>query len=328
MTVARASLPAVAARRATAGLSEWSAWRATFRSACLVALVLHACVALAAVLLLPICSPRKGLVVQRTTRRFAQRALAVLKIRVTVAGRVPNRPSLLACNHLSWIDILIAHVCFPGAAFVAKSEVATWPVLGSIGRLANTVFVNRTRKRDVLQTLPALRETLAHRHVVLFAEGTTTDGSFTLPFKSSLFESAVSAAVPVVPVALRIAAPSGSTDVRQLVCWVGDASLLSHIPVLAGLRAVHVSLRIGDAVPTSVPDDVVSVPHAKPSRLRKQIARAAHQAVSRTACERGARHGMMAAAPKLTEQQLQFLSSDRRHDTLVGRENRISQRTL
>jgi 1-acyl-sn-glycerol-3-phosphate acyltransferase len=327
MTVATASLSAVTARRATARPSEWSAWRAAFRSACLVALVLDACLVLAVVLLVPISSSRKGLFVQRTTRRFAQRALAVLNVRVTVAGRVPNRPTLLACNHLSWIDILIAHVCFPEAAFVAKSEVATWPVLGSVGRLANTVFVNRARKRDVLQTLPVLRETLAHRHVVLFAEGTTTDGSCTLPFKSSLFESAVSAAVPVVPVAIRIRAPSDS-DTRALVCWVGEASLLSHIAMLAGVRAVHVALRIGDAVPTSVPDDVVSVPHAKPSRLRKQIARAAHLTVSRTACERGPLHYAMAAVPKLTEQQLQFLASDRRHDTLVGRENCVSQRTL
>lgn len=281
-TASRSSLPAAPRD------PGWSAWRAFWKSACLVPLLGNTCVRLAAAHVVPVSPTRKRFMIQQATRQFAKRALAVLQVRVTVAGRVPDRPSLLACNHLSWIDILIAHVCFPDAAFVAKSDVAAWPIVGSVSRLANTVFVNRTRKRDLLRALPRLSETLAHRHVVLFAEGTTTDGSCTLPFKSSLFESAVHAAVPVVPVAMRVVAPHGLAHVRTHVCWTGETSLLSHIPMLAGLRAVHVTIRIGDAVPASVTDNVVSVPHAKPSSLRKRIARAAHRMVSETARERDA----------------------------------------
>ncbi len=212
--------------------------------------------------------------VRRITVSCSRAILQVLDIRVQVVGRPNSTPALLACNHLSWLDILVMHTVFPAADFIAKDDVADWPIIGPAARAVGTVFVARNRKRDLLRAIPAVATTMQDHGVVLFAEGTTTDGSHTLPFKSSLFESAVRARVPVVPVSLRAIVPAGAPSVRTHVAWWGSATLLEHLPRVAGLPYVTFVVRVGD------PLRAMSAP-------RKLLGRAAHHAVARQAGHTG-----------------------------------------
>lgn len=246
----------------------WSAARAAARLLLLGVLLLGAAGLLAVCRVFVIPSTRKT--VRGITLRCSRAALRVLDIRVQVIGRPCSTPALLACNHLSWIDILVMHTVFPEASFIAKDDVGEWPIIGMAARGLNTVFIARNRKRDLLRAIPAIASTMRDRCVVLFAEGTTTDGSCTLPFKTSLFESAARAHVPVVPVSLRAFVPAGAPSVRTHVAWCGDTTLLTHLPLVAGLPSVSFVVRLGD------PLRAMSAP-------RKRLGRAAYRAVARQA---------------------------------------------
>src|SRR5581483_7112528 len=111
------------------------------------------------------------------TLRYCRMLCRLLRIRVRVAGAPPlHRPTLVLCNHVSWLDIVVISAICP-VAFVAKREVASWPLVGVTARLMGTVFVDRARRHAT----PAVNAAIARRlregdPVVLFAEGTSSDG--------------------------------------------------------------------------------------------------------------------------------------------------------
>lgn len=177
-----------------------------------------------------------------TTRWLCRAVLRLIGVRAALVGASPPPAALLVANHIGWIDIvsLLAHV---DCTFVAKREVAEWPVVGWFARRLGVVFVDRTRKRDLLQAIPAVAAALAQgRRVLLFPEGTTGDGRQLLPFKSAMLEAAVRARVPIVPIA--VGATARDADAGAL-CWLGEESLLANLPRLHSLRDVRVTLRIG-----------------------------------------------------------------------------------
>jgi lyso-ornithine lipid O-acyltransferase len=105
-------------------------------------------------------------------------------------GVVRNQPVLVVANHVSWLDITVLSAVAP-VSFVAKKEVAGWPFAGTLARLQRTVFVDRERRISVGDTASEIMERLAGGDaVVLFAEGTSSDGNRVLPFKTSLFAAA------------------------------------------------------------------------------------------------------------------------------------------
>lgn len=107
-------------------------------------------------------------------------------LKVTVKGEPScRRPLLIVSNHISWLDIVVLSSRVP-VTFVAKSEVAGWPVLGRLARLQHTVFVDRERKlKSRMAAEEMARRMLAGHAVVLFAEGTSSDGSAVLPARRS-----------------------------------------------------------------------------------------------------------------------------------------------
>ena len=111
----------------------------------------------------------------------------LLQIRVRVTGeRVHDRPALFISNHVSWADILVIGSIVP-VAFVSKSEVADWPLVGTTARLQRTVFVDRSRRHQTGDAIAEIVKRLADgTSVVLFAEGTSSDGNRVLPFRSAL----------------------------------------------------------------------------------------------------------------------------------------------
>lgn len=175
-------------------------------------------------------------------------ACAIVGIRVRVDGVAAAPPLLIAANHISWLDISVLGSVLP-VSFVAKAEVAGWPVVGTLARLQRTVFIDRTRRSQTASATEAIAARVGRGDVmVLFAEGTTGDGNRVLPFRSALLGAARAASgsglITVQPVAITYTAihgvPIGRVD-RPMIAWYGDMELAGHFLKLimtGGLDAV------------------------------------------------------------------------------------------
>lgn len=147
-----------------------------------------------------------------------------------------GRPVIYVCNHTSWLDVLVLGAQLD-ACFIAKTEVGTWPLIGWIARLGRTAFTSRQRTRTAGER-DAMRERLhAGDSLILFPEGTSSDGSRVMPFRSaflSLAEAPTGAAnrPPLVqPVSLvfdRLAGMPVGRSNRAVFAWYGDMDLASH----------------------------------------------------------------------------------------------------
>lgn len=247
--------------------SAWTAHLlASGRVAALIATSLVAGALCAAALGMERIAPKLGSRARRIVARGWARSLArILGMRVRVEGVAPAAPCLLVSNHLSYVDV-IALWCATSGNFVAKSEVASWPLVGLLGRIAQTLFIDRGRKRDVACVLDAMERTFARgESVILFAEGTSTGGDRVLPFKSSLFEAPLRGGRPVACASLAYATRRGAPPAERAVCWWGDMTFGDHVYALLKLRGFDATLRLA-AEPVAGSD-------------RKELARHAHAAV-------------------------------------------------
>lgn len=190
---------------------------------------------------------------------FHRLALWALGIRLHVHGRpVAERPLLLAANHASWIDISAYGSVMP-LSFVAKREVGTWPLIGFFARLQRSVFIDRTRRRSTADQADSIGRRLADGDaIMLFPEGTTSDGNQVLPFRSALFGAARAAldeagveVVIVQPVAIAythmVGLPLGRSG-RSKVSWVGDQDLAPHARELLAASDFDVSIVFGEPI--------------------------------------------------------------------------------
>ena len=131
----------------------------------------------------------------------AKRILRRISIPVTAHGPVPNG-GLIVSNHLSYLDVLPFAAVVP-CAFVSKQEVRDWPFLGFLATLSNSIYVDRARGAQTVEAGSEIELTLAGGlAVVLYPEGTSTDGTAMLPFRPPLFEPAVRAGAPVTAAAI------------------------------------------------------------------------------------------------------------------------------
>lgn len=199
----------------------------------------------------------------RWLQRTCRRALRALGVGVATTGRAP-RGAVVAANHLGYLDILVLAAQAP-CVFVAKREVRGWPVFGWFARRAGTRFIDRTRRADVARAAAEFAPVIAAGHnLVLFLEGTSTDGSAVLPFRSSLLEPVATAGWPAVPVAMTYVVPAPHTAAHE-VCWWGDMTLAPHVLNLAGLPRIDATVAWGEPV--------------APAADRKALARALHAGV-------------------------------------------------
>jgi 1-acyl-sn-glycerol-3-phosphate acyltransferase len=158
--------------------------------------------------------------------RWSRFACRVLGIRAMTRGSMPQI-GLLVCNHLSYLDILVLSSIQP-CVFVAKRDVAGWPLFGWLARAAGTIFIDRERRLSSSKVIGLVRNAIAGGSVVvLFPEGTSSDGSTVLPFKSALLESAVQLRCPVTSASIQYALDDGS--VADEVCYWRDMTLVPHL---------------------------------------------------------------------------------------------------
>jgi 1-acyl-sn-glycerol-3-phosphate acyltransferase len=169
-------------------------------------------------------------------------SLAALDIQVTVEG-VPPTSGLIVSNHLSYLDIVVYSSVLP-CAFVSKAEVSRWPVFGQFADDGGTIFVQREDRTALRSTnqqvIEYLKDGIA---VVLFPEGTTTDGSHVLRFHSSMLQPAIDAGVAVVPCAISYEVTEGT---EGDVAWWGDMTLGPHAWKLLGKRTVQAKVVFGE----------------------------------------------------------------------------------
>lgn len=196
---------------------------------------------------------------RRLPRLFHRIACRMIGLRVHVHGRIDaRRPLMLVANHVSWKDIL-ALGSVADVVFVAKAEVRQWPVFGVLARLQKTIFVEREQKRAAGQQASEIGSRLADGEiVVLFPEGTTSDGNRLLEIKSSLFGAAASAVpqsptgtVHVQPVALaytRVHGMAMGRYHRPIAAWPGDIALVPHLLGVLREGALDVDLVFGETI--------------------------------------------------------------------------------
>lgn len=190
----------------------------------------------------------------------------VLGLRVHVQGQVATqRPLLIASNHISWTDVMVIG-SLADVAFIAKSDVAGWPIFGALAKLQRTVFVERDRKGKSGDQAGEIAGRLAGNDVVvLFAEGSTGDGNHLLPFKSTLFGAARLAlghgnaeTVYIQPVALAYTRLHGMPMGRQhrvVASWIGDADLVPHLLMLLREGAMDVEVQFGQPMAFTAASD-------------------------------------------------------------------------
>ena len=160
---------------------------------------------------------------------WALAMLAKLAIKLVVKGVPPvHGPLLLASNHISWLDIVVLHAA-RHCRFVSKSELRHWPLIGMLAAGAGTLFIERESRRDAMRVVHHMAERLqAGDMLAIFPEGTTSNGVDLLPFHANLFQAAIAAQAPVLPVALRF--EDDASGLRSLApCYIGDDTLVGSI---------------------------------------------------------------------------------------------------
>ncbi|MFT8244021.1 lysophospholipid acyltransferase family protein [Roseomonas sp. BN140053] len=171
-------------------------------------------------------------------------------LRVEVTGAAPAGPrTLFLSNHSSWLDILVLGGTLE-ACFVSKAEVGKWPVVGTVARLGRTVFVSRARGRTGTEAHEMSDRLAAGDSLILFPEGTSSDGTRVLPFRSS-FLAVAEAAEHIQPVSVgydRLGnLPAGRRD-RSVFAWYGDMDVGRHAWRLARRPGARVTVLLHEPV--------------------------------------------------------------------------------
>ncbi len=198
--------------------------------------------------LLPGPSDRRRAPLRRkVARAWGRGMMFALRIRIECEGTPPPPGALLVANHLSYLDIPALNSIVP-AVFVAKAEVKGWPVWGFLSNAADTVFVNRAAKRDILRVRSEMTRALARGDIVaVFPEATSTAGRTIIPFRPPLLADAAATRTPVHWVTLSYRTPPGEPSAQSRLCWWGDVGFLPHLAGVMALKRASCTVRFGDA---------------------------------------------------------------------------------
>lgn len=177
----------------------------------------------------------------------------ILGLKIEVWGEPAPGPVLIVSNHISWLDVVVLGAQAP-VTFVAKNEVAGWPLLGFLARRSGTLFVARSSLRATAGLVRAVAGRLdLGEQVVVFPEGTTTAGETVLLFSSAVFQAVSGTGAPIQPVALRYLGEA----VRQAP-FIGDDAFLPHLMRVLGLDSVSVTALWSRPIPAGERREVLA----------------------------------------------------------------------
>jgi 1-acyl-sn-glycerol-3-phosphate acyltransferase len=178
-------------------------------------------------------------------QRWSRQLLEILDVKLGVRGATAHGArlhGLLVCNHISWLDVFVINALTP-AAFVAKQEVKSWPLIGWLCAHTETIFLPRGSRRAARRTLEMMTAHLQRGvPVAFFPEGTTTQGERVLPFHAALFQAAIEAAAPLYPLALRYADRRGYPSLAP--AYLGATTLWQSLRTIARADGIQAELRI------------------------------------------------------------------------------------
>ncbi|MHB1723636.1 MAG: lysophospholipid acyltransferase family protein [Acidiferrobacter sp.] len=164
---------------------------------------------------------------QQIVRWWHHRLLRILGLKLQIYGTPAIAPTLIVANHMSWVDFAAVGAVIPGH-FVAKSEIRSWPLIGWFAGQGGTIYIRRGDRSSSpivdAQMVAALRQ---HESIILFPEGTTSDGQTVQMFHPRLFAVAIEAGVTVQPVALRYS--DGANHPRPAASFIGQEILIHHL---------------------------------------------------------------------------------------------------
>ena len=188
----------------------------------------------------PMALERRALWLQASARSI----LISLGIESQVEGQ-PPACGLVVANHLSYLDILIISAAMP-CFFVAKMEIDGWPYFGRAARTGGTIFLDRSSRASAKSVAEQIGERLQLPvPVLLFPEGTSTDGAQVLRFHSRLIDPATTAGAPITAAAVRYVVEDGDVEEREL-CWYGDESFTTHLWKVLGVAGFSARLWFGE----------------------------------------------------------------------------------
>ena len=172
--------------------------------------------------------------------RWSRNLLSILGVRLNRVGVAAHGARMLVANHISWLDIFVINAVEP-VAFVSKNDILGWPVIGTLARHSETLFLARGSHRSAHSASQLIAEILAAgTTVAVFPEGTTTNGRCVLPFRGALLQGALNAGVPVQPVALAYLTLRGEHSRAAAYC--GDTSLLESLWSIAAAPSLCASM--------------------------------------------------------------------------------------
>lgn len=166
--------------------------------------------------------------------------LRALDVALISEGPAPPEGAFIVANHVSWLDIFAINALAP-AAFIAKSEVRAWPLIGWLAAHNDTIFVQRASRAQARTANRRIARLVGcSRRAALFAEGTTSDGSKVLPFHAALLQPAIDAGAPVVPLAIRYEGRDGSRS--TIPAYIGATSLIESLAAVCNADGLQVRL--------------------------------------------------------------------------------------
>ena len=182
----------------------------------------------------------------RWNQRFCSRIIRTLGIPIQVEGVFPADGVVIA-NHQTYMDITVLASLWP-CVFVSKAEVSRWPVVGWMTKMAGTVFVERGRGGSAAAaSVGMLAAATSRLPVVIFPEGTTSNGRSLLPFRGGLIAEARIAELPITAAVIRygVEGPAGVTIEDDVAYW-GDRGLMEHVGRFLTLEGVRVRVRFAE----------------------------------------------------------------------------------
>jgi len=204
---------------------------------------------------------------RRLVQSWSAKLLAILNVRLTVRGNIPQRAGtglIFAANHISWLDIYLLNALHP-LRFVSKSEVRAWPLIGFLAAKAGTLFIERSRRHDTLRANQTIESALRNGdHIALFPEGTTTDGSHVQHFHAALLQPAIDADTPVQ--AVTIAYFGKNREIDTAPAYIGELSFGDSFQQILRRPTIHAEVHFA----------AILAPHGKD---RRQLAGALHNII-------------------------------------------------
>ena len=170
----------------------------------------------------------------------------ILNVEIIIKGKIPEIPVLIVSNHLSYLDIFTYFNIY-NCHFLAKLDISGWPLIGKVINIVGTLFIDRTKKMDLLRVIPIIVDKLKKgANIFFFPEGTSKDGRQLGNFYTSLFECSVRANKPVLVSAISyFVEKSEPYSVNNSVCWHGnEVGLLTHVLRLGKFKKIIAYIQI------------------------------------------------------------------------------------